>query len=259
MRKFWVAGTAAMLVLALAAIAIAQTAVENTYEVIGSTSPPKAGTKKKPVPIGIAFDYNVSEREGRRPTPVKKYSIQFQGTQVNTNFFKKCSDSTIEAEGPEGCPSGSIVGTGFIENETGDRNDPNNRSIKCNAGIFVINEGNRDATIYVRGTQTSTDPRTRCDINLAAPIDANFVKRGNVSALEFVVPDSLLHPLPTLSNAVKRVDSNVKRLTVKRRGKTRGFFEAVGGCRNGKRLITVVFTPETGSTKSDQYAANCRK
>ncbi len=259
MRKFWVAGVAAMLALALTAVAIAQNAVENQYEVIGSTNPPKAGSKKKPVPISISFDYNVTEREGRRPTPVKKYSIQFQGTQVNTNFFKKCSDSTIESEGPEGCDSKSIVGTGFIENETGDRNDPNNRSIKCNAGLFVINEGNNDATIYVRGTQTSTDPRTRCDINLNAPIAAEFVTRGNTTALEFEVPDSLLHPLPTLSNAVKRVDSNVKKLTVRRKGKTRGFFEAVGGCKNGKRNITVVFTPEEGTQKSDQYAANCRK
>ena len=259
MRKLWVAVAAALTMFAVAAVAVAQAPVQNQYEVDGSTSPARAGSKKKPLPIGIKFNYTVTEAQGRRPSVVKKYSIRFTGTQVNTNLFPKCSDSTIEAEGPEGCPAKSIVGTGFIENETGDRNDPNSRSIRCNAGLFVINQGDQDAVIYVRGTQTSTDPRTRCDINLAAPIEAQFIRRGATTALEFDVPDSLRHPLPTLSNAVKRVQSTVKRLTVRRRGKTRGFFEAVGGCRNGKRAISVVFTPEEGTSTTEQHLAACRR
>ncbi len=258
MKKFWVTGAAFALILALAAVAIAQTAVQNTYTVTGSTSPAKAGSKTNPVPIGINFDFSVDEVEGRRPNVIKKYSIRFSGTQVNTNLFKKCSQATIENQGPSGCPAGSIVGTGFIENETGTRDDPNNRSIKCNAGLSVINKGNQKAVIYVQGSQNSTDPRTRCDINIASPIPASFIRRGSATALEFVVPDNLTHPLPTLSNAVKRVDSSIKRLTKRVKGKTRGFFEAVGGCRNRKRAITVVFTPESGTQQTAQALATCR-
>ncbi len=260
MKKIWVVGAAFALILALAAVAIAQVAPQqNEYEVDGSTSPNRAGSKKKPLPIGINFDFSVSEAQGRRPAVIKKYSIRFAGTQVNTNFFPKCSDNTIANKGPEGCPARSIVGTGFIENETGDRNDPNSKTINCNAGLFVINQGDQDAVIFVRGTQTSTNPRTRCDINIAAPIEAQFVRRGATTALEFQVPDSLTHPLPTLSNAVKRVDSTIRRLTTRRRGKTRGFFEAVGGCRNRKRAITVIFTPESGTQAQEQHLAVCRR
>ena len=51
---------------------------------------------------------------------------------------------------------------------------------------------------------------------------------GNATALEFEVPDTLTHPLPTLSNAVKRVQSRVRRVTRRIRGKRRGYFEAIG-------------------------------
>jgi hypothetical protein len=259
MKKFWVVGAALTLILALAAVAIAQTTVTNTYTVTGSTSPTNAGTIKKPVPISITFNYNVdSQPQGTRPNVVQKYSIRFSGVQVNTNLFPKCTQAKIESGGPEACPARSIVGTGYIVNETGTRDDPYNKSINCNAKLFVINNGNNKGTIFVRGTQTATDPRERCDINLSAPIDANFVKRGNVSALEFVVPESLRHPLPSLSNAVKSVQSTIKRVTRRYRGRTRGFYEAVGGCLRGKRRITVVFTPEQGVSQTAQTTAKCR-
>ena len=257
MRKLWVVGAAAMLVLALAAVAIAQDAVTNTYDVDGSTSPSVKGSKKKPVPIGINFDYSVGEVQNRRPDPIKKYSIRFGGTQVNTNAAPGCSKATLDNEGPEGCPAKSIVGTGFIENETGNRSDPNDKSITCNASVQVINQGDRKANLYVKGSPGSTDPRTRCAIELAAPIPAQFVRRGNAVALEFEVPDTLLHPLPTLSNAVKRVTSRVRRVTRRIRGKRRGYFEAIGGCRGGTRLITVDFTPENGPSATAETKAKC--
>ena len=46
MRKLWVAGAALVMVFALAAIAVAQDAVQNTYTVAGATSP-VIGTPKR--------------------------------------------------------------------------------------------------------------------------------------------------------------------------------------------------------------------
>ena len=258
MRKLWVAGLAATLLLAVAAIAIAQDAVTNTYDVDGSTSPARAGSKSKPLPIGINFNYSVGEVQNRRPDVIKKYSIRFTGTQVNTNAAPGCPLSTLQNQGPDACPSGSIVGSGFIENATGARDNPNDQSITCNASVQVVNQGDRRANLYVAGSPNSTDPRTKCAIELAAAIPARFVRRGNTTALEFEVPDSLAHPLPTLSNAVKRVRSTVRRITRRIRGKRRGYFEAIGGCRNRSRLITVVFTPESGPSATAQDRAPCR-
>jgi hypothetical protein len=258
MRKLWVVGAAAMLILALAAVAIAQEAVTNTYEVDGSTSPSRPGSKKKPIPIAINFDYVVGTTDGRRPDPIKKYSIRFGGTQVNTNVAGTCSKATLDNEGVDGCRPNSIVGTGYIENATGNRSDPNDQSIVCNARLWVVNQGDRAANIYVKGSPGATDTREKCAIELAAAIPARFVRRGNSTALEFEVPETLLHPLPTLSNAVKRVQSNVRRVTRRIRGKRRGYFEAIGGCTNRARLITVIFTPESGTQATAQDRAPCR-
>jgi hypothetical protein len=259
MRKFWVVGVVAALACALAAVAFAQDPeVTNTYTVEGGTTPATKGSKAKPVPVGVKFDYTVGEAQNRRPGVVEKYSIRFGGLIVNTKVAPGCSKATLDNEGPAGCPAKSIVGTGFIENETGNRADPNDKSIVCNASVQVINETKANAAnIYVKGSPSSTDPRTKCAIELAAPIPARFVKRGNATALEFEVPDTLLHPLPTLSNAVKNVRSTVKRITKKIGGKTRGYFMAAGGCTRNKRTITVVFTPENGPAATAQKLANC--
>jgi hypothetical protein len=251
MRKMVVAVTA-MFVLGLAALAYAQQV--NTYEVEASTSPTKAGTKKKPVPVGLKFGYTVSEASGNRPSPVKKYSIRFAGMRVNTSVPGKCTLGKLEDGGAEACPKDSIVGEGYIRNETGATANPADKSIKCNAKLWVVNLGSSKASIYVAGSPEATDEREKCQIQLAAPIPAKFTTRGSMSSLDFTVPSSLLHPgAATISNAVVAVESSIKK--IKKGGK--GFFESIGGCKGGKRAVEVVFTPESGSAKTGKTTARC--
>lgn len=254
-KKITVAVTAAF-VLSLAAFAYAQAV--NTYTVTGSTSPTNAGSKKKPVPVSVKFGYTVGEASGNRPSPVKKYSIKFAGLNVNTAPFPKCSAATLQDRGPSACPSGSRMGTGFIENATGNAADPKDRSISCNAALSVYNSGSNKGVIYVAGSPGNTDPRTKCAIELAAPIPAQFVRSSTGTALEFTVPPSLLHPLPTLDNAVVAVNSTIRKATKKVKGRTVGFFESVGGCKSKKRNITVTFTSEAGESKRAQKLATCK-
>lgn len=258
MRKLWIAGAAIVTMLTVAAIAMAQQGeVTNTYKVDGSTSPAREGSKRNPLPIAINFDYNVGTTDGRRPSPIEKYSIRFGGVQVNQAAAARCPNATVQS-GPDNCPPGSIVGSGYIENATGARDNPNDQSVVCNASVQVINGPGTGGNLYVAGSPNSSDERTRCAIELASAIPFRFVRRGAAIALEFEVPDSLLHPLPTLSNAVKRVQSRVRRITRRIRGKRRGFFESVGPCRRNRRLITVVFDPEEGEQATAQDRAPCR-
>jgi hypothetical protein len=253
MRKMVIA-TTAMFVLALAAIAYAQAQV-NTYEVEASTNPTRAGSSDNPVPISLRFNYSVGEQSGNRPAVIKRYSIRFRGVRVNPSAAAECRSSVLEREGPDGCPSRSIVGTGFIENNTGATNNPADKSIECNAALSVVNLGDRRASIYVEGDPNQSDPRRRCAIQLASGIPARFSQRGSESSLDFSVPDSLTHPGgPAISNAVVNVTSNIKRIV--RRG--RGFFESRGGCVRGQRRVRVIFTPETGPTVTETTNARCR-
>jgi hypothetical protein len=252
MRKKVVAVTA-MFVLALAAYAYAQAQV-TTYEVTAATSPTRAGSKDKPVAVSVKFGYTVGEASGNRPSPVKKYSIKFTGLRVDTSVPAKCSLAVLEDKGPKGCPSKSIVGSGFIENATGSTANPADKSIKCNAALTVVNLGKSKASIYVEGDPNQSDPRKKCAIQLAAPIPAKFTN-GKESSLDFTVPSSLLHPgAPTISNAVVKVTSTIKKI---KKGK-KAFFSSVGGCKKGKRKIRVVFTPEAGSQKTATSTAKCK-
>lgn len=260
MRKFLALGAAAALVLALAAISFAQEGVTNEYSVSASLSPSKAGSKKKPVPVSVNFDYTVGANNNQRPIPVKKYSIQFAGLAVNTAVAASCQTETLENEGLAGCPAKSIVGTGVIENATGQTANPSDKSIPCNAKVTVVNEHPNKANIYVKGSPTATDPAEKCAIELAAPIPANYVRTAGGTNLEFNVPTSLLHPgSPALSNAVERVQSKIKKITKKIKGKTKGYYSAAGGCKAGTRTVTVVFTPESGPTGRAQDKVACSK
>jgi hypothetical protein len=158
----------------------------------------------------------------------------------------------------DACPRRSILGEGFIRNATGATDNPADRSIPCNAKLTVINGGRSNVWIYVAGTPTARDERERCSIDLAAPIEAKFRKRGGDLALEFEVPDSLLHPLPTLTNAVTRVTSKLDRMTRRIGGKRRGYLESRGGCSRGERRISVVFTAENGDRDVTRGTARCR-
>ena len=256
MRKMVIALTA-MLVLSLAAFAYAQATQVNTYEVEASTNPTRAGSSNSPVPISLNFNYTVGEQNNNRPAVIKKYSIRFRGVRVNPTAAGTCSRSRLESRGPDACPDRSVVGTGFIENETGATNNPSDKSIECNAALYVVNHGNMRASIYVEGDPNQTDARRRCAIQLASAIPAKFVNRsGGESSLDFTVPDSLTHPgSPAISNAVVRVESKIKRLI--RRG--RGFFESRGGCVGGKRRVRVLFTPESGSVATETTSARCSR
>src|SRR5688572_19529467 len=116
MKKAVIA-VAAMFVVALCAVAYAQTQ-QNTYTVTGSTNPTRAGSSARPVPVSVRFGYQVGEASNQRPSPVRRYSIRFTGLRVNTGFFPRCASG----RNPDDCPSRSVVGTGFITNATGASN-----------------------------------------------------------------------------------------------------------------------------------------
>lgn len=272
MRKVIVLALA--LVCALAAVAYAQAPTPdrtNSYAVDGSVSPTKAGTSKKPVPIGINFSYTVAEQTGLRPSPVQKYSIRFKGVRANSSMFPGCTFGKINADqGSQNCPSGSLLGKGSITARAGGEKDRTNQSILCPLNLEVYNSGKNKGAIYVvGGADAPVGKKTSCPTTTNAALDANFVRRGNEVALEFNVPlVPFRQQLGTTGDkndpnaievAVVKVESKIAKKTKKVKGKTRGFFEAIGGCSNGSRIISVTFLNEDGKTASAQDKTKCTK
>lgn len=246
---------ATALVLSLSAVAFAQSG-GNSYTVEGATSPSKAGSKKKPVGVKLDFDFSVDGANGQRPAVVNSYAIFFGGLKANYASFPKCAISKMEADQSiDGCPKGAIVGTGFIENATGLKSDQNDRSIHCNAQLWVVNSGGGKGAIFVKGDPASSNPKTNCAIELAAPIPTTFKNSSKGTTLTFTVPQVLKHPATTLDNAVLKTESTIKK--VKAKGKY--FYESIGGCKGGKRDVSVTFTTEAGQKTVEKATAKCSK
>ena len=255
MRARTVALATAVVVLSCAAAASAEQV--NTYTVTGKTTPAKAGSKKKPVPISLNFDYTVGEESGQRPSPVKRYTIGFYGVRSNGGLFPKCTAAQMNAaQSDAGCPRGSGVGTGTVINETGASSNPSDKSIACNLSLTVYNAGQNRAALWLKGGPTQIVRGKPCVIAINQAIDARFVRHPGGTALQFEVPANLLHPVGGLDNAVVRVESTIRRLTVRRGGKPRGYFESIG-CRRGQRAISVDFLSEAGQSVRSTAQARC--
>jgi hypothetical protein len=255
LRKFRILAVAIAGLMAFAAIAFA--AQENTYTVEGSVTPSKVGTKKKPTPVQLKFGYTVSEKSGKRPGLINQYDIFFENGQVNTKVAKVCTAAQIDAaQSDAGCPKGSLVGTGNVENQAGATTDETANTITCHLDLRIHNGGNNHLTLYLHGGPDS-DPAKNCPLAVDKAIDARFVKRSNGTSLVFEVDDTLLHPAPGFDNAVVDVNSTINKITKKIGGKTRGFFESAGKCKGGKSQVKVTFRQVSGAKQDVSNTMKC--
>jgi hypothetical protein len=263
-RKFLLSGLAVVAVTAITVpVAMAATQV-NTYTVKGAIKGGKGATKKKPKAVSVNFDYTVGEATGLRPSPVTNYSIFFGGLQTNGTKFAGCDVKKLNAasntKGTAVCPAKSIMGSGRIINNVGNPDNLADKSLYCYLTLTTVNGTKKNQfLLYLKGVQKNgvlPEDKT-CVTAVAQAIDAKFVKKSGGTALEFGVPANLLHP-SGLDNAVVNVESTIKKVTTKVKGKKVGFFESTN-CKSTQK-ISVTFTQETdGSKKVADTTVPCTK
>src|SRR3954470_23965697 len=255
MRKFLAIAAALVAVLALAAVAFAQQV--NKYSVTASTNPARAGSKAKPAPVSVKFNYKIDEASGQQPSAVKRYKISLYGVRENGQFFKTCAASKISAAGNNdaSCPKAALVGSGTLQNYVYQSNNPSGQGgFPCNKKLHIWNAGKRKAVLFIYG-----DPSQCGGVGSLPPISAKYVAgEGGGTALQFDVPPTVLHPIAGLTVAVRSVQSTITRKTVTRKGKKVGYYESVK-CSGSKRPVTVTFTPESGATAKASTSLRCAK
>ena len=254
MRTSLAAG-AGVLACALAASA-ALAAQVNEYAVQGAVTPARGASKAKPLPVQLRFSFQVREAAGQRPSPIKTYAIAFYGGRSNGALFPTCTAARINAaQSDRGCPRGSRVGSGLVRNIAGATSDPSDRSLRCDLRLTIHNAGRNRAALYLAG-----DPPD-CVIPIHQALDARYVRAfgGRGQALEFSVPDNLLHPVAGLDNSQIDVTSTIHRVTRRVKGRTRGYLEIDQRCpRSRTAPIEVVFTSEAGQRETARSAVRCR-
>jgi len=241
MKKISIAAFAIAIVVAVSAFA----AQVNTYKVQASLSPTATGTKKKPVAVKLSFNYQVGEASGQRPSPVQQYKITFAGLEVDQKGIPVCTaDQLNAAQTDAGCPKGSLVGSGKVDNQVGTTADPTSKN-SCTLALAIYNSKPGHNSLWLTGTCVGTPVHNA--------IDGQYVQKGINSTLQFTVPKTLLHPIPGLDNAVTNVTSTINKIKV---GK-QGYYSSYAGCVKHKRAVSDTFVSEAGQSSVAKTTAKC--
>jgi hypothetical protein len=160
-----------------AALAPAQGTSPITMTVDATVSPNKAGTKKRPQGVKLAFTAKFSIPEAYDPPLVDKVTVLFpKGGLYNGAKFPKCSESTLSRKGVSGCPKGSIMGRG--------RGTAMADTVPTYPKITIVNGGARRVYFYT----VMTNPA-----RVQAPVVGKITKLGGRWSyrLEADIPRSL--------------------------------------------------------------------
>ena len=147
------------------------------------------------------------------------------------------------------CPSGSLIGTGYARNIAGNRTNFDDGSIRCYLTLRLHNAGAGKLALFVKGDPNLAGDKN-CPIALATAIPISVTKSSTGSTIKLVIPESLKHPIATLTNSLVEMSLKVTKKTTKAKGRTVGMFEATGQCSAGKRAVTYTFSNEGGNVSS---------
>jgi hypothetical protein len=240
LRKTRLLIVTAIAVLGITAVAFAQA---NQYTISGSMS--AGGSKAKPLPVGLKFDFQTTAADPTLlPQPIKTYSIGFEGASVDTSIIPVCKASKMSAaQSDKSCPSKAVFGSGIVKAKAGSAGGPIADAADCELGLTLYNSGNGHGALWLEGGPGTAHT---CIAGIHEAIDATFKKSATGTALVFTVPDKLRH-VAGLDVAVVSTTSTIKKISAKKKnGKKVGYFNSVG-CPDKQRDLTVTFTDESGA------------
>jgi hypothetical protein len=249
LRKLALIGLTFTVVLALAAVAIAQYAQPAITSMEGSVTPSNAGTKKKPKNGYIHIKFNVNKESFSTLRRIE-YTIP-KTLKLDGTGFPVCTADMIGSSGESVCPKKSLIGKGASTALLGPGQAPL---------LFKVN-------VYVAGkkslTLSLTNPTT------SAVFAAKISKSGKVG---FDIPESVQNPTGGPNGPYTYVTSVTADLgkqsgipaSVKKGGKTHYFVSSIG-CKSKKYTIGVEAfladnpDPPSKSSITGSAKAGCKK
>jgi hypothetical protein len=247
LRKLAILTVALVTTLAMATVAVAQS---GSYDVTASTSPAKAGSKKKPSAMSVKF--GVHFNGATRAPSSAAFKVAFDGVRTNGKRFKTCTAAKINAaQSDKGCSRAALVGSGTVHNLAGNAADISDTSITCDLDVKIYNAGNNRAAIFLFGNPP------KCVIPVSQALDARWVRAGSGQALQFSIPSNLIHPVTGVDNSIINIDVAINKKTTGKGKKKVAYIESVGGCKKGERGIELTLTYESGQQSTTKGAAKC--
>ena len=270
MRRLTIAALALTATLSLAGAALAA----NVYTVDGSAKPRGKGSKKKPRPISLKFDFQVeSDNPAVRGTPIERFAIGSEGLVTYPERFPTCTYSQANRDGsPSPKCRRAKVGSGLVQNIVGPAASPTVK-IFCNLklNLYNIRGVGRNGGMAIRldgdpkepPLSSPNDRTINCPTPLHGAIKARFAKTriAGVPAdeLRFTVPPELLHPSgldTTVRNTISKIAKKVRKKRIRGKKRKVGYYSSIG-CKGRKRTIRATFTDELGHKFTATRARRC--
>jgi hypothetical protein len=267
LRRIVIIGTA-LAVLGAAATALAA-AQFNTYTAKLTVSPAKAGSAKKPVPVGMKQTLTAKGTNGNRAAPLTDLKSTIYGIKFDAKAVKAtCSfDKVSAAANDASCPKGALVATANVNSLLGPAKDPSSTAkgiIACNPGLRVWNAGGGKLTFFFWSTTTPGSAHYCGGVPTGStpPYKGTIKQSGKNVVIDVPLPSYVSNKVlggPTWGSLIKE-DLTWKKIV----SKGHAFFASVG-CKSGKRpwkqLFTADFTnpADTGGTKQSFTASGALK
>ncbi|MGI8505889.1 MAG: hypothetical protein ACR2MK_03630 [Solirubrobacteraceae bacterium] len=238
----------------LVAAASAYAAI-NTYQAnVGFTSK-KAGTAKKPVPIGFTLDLAASGTNGNRSAVLLDIKTKMYGIKLDGKDFPTCSLSRIAAAKNDNvCPKGSEVATGAIKALLGSATNFSSSApgvATCDPQLDVWNSGQGKLTFFFVDTPTHQCLGGALHTGSTGPYPATYKQQGKYTVTDVPIPSYIDFPVPGLAGSLINEHLKFFSTSKKVKGKTVAPIASVG-CQGKKRPYSVTFTsnlPPAGTAK----------
>ena len=197
-------------------------------------------------PTGLYTDIKSSDPAAEQPPIMNRIVIKFdKGGKFNPGKFKRCKLASLQAKGPNGCPSGSKIGTGAgVGMAKPVVTDPVNGKLTLFNGQKV---GGKDTVL----------------VYVFPDLGPTFVSVGKISksggryTLDFNIP-----PIKTLPSAP---DASVVSVATKtpvkkaKKGKKRFYLIIAPKTCKGTWKGTGTFYFTTGETQTVPFSQKCKK
>ncbi len=253
--------------LAMAGVAYGSEVVTNTYVISAAITPQKAGTPAHPTVVARSLQWRVSTTfPVERPANVRSYRIASVGLRSNGAYFPGCRTSTLATAGPAGCPSGSLIGTGFAIFEIGPSGqNESNYSDKCRVEEDLFNGTNHDESLDMFNGPPHPNQPVACPLPGGNAAIHMSVREQNGALVEsFSLPPGVLHPAPGFDAALVREVLHIpaRSRKLRRHGhrprRRVGLFESYFCPPNQQRQVAITFTREDGIANTATVLPPCR-
>lgn len=230
--------------IAVLVTAGAAVAALNTYTANLTFTPSKAGTAKKPVPVGFHQVYTAAGTGGNRAAPLKDIKTWIYGLRANNKDFATCSLAKIAAaKNDASCPKGALVAEGPVSATLGSGSTGAGGGTACNPFLHVWNSGPGKLTFFfvVFGSHQCAGLHT----GASAPYPGFVSQQGKYLVTDVPLPPDVSTNAGGLGlyASLIREDLTWKNLSTTFHGKRVGFQESIG-CVGNKRPWKVAFTAQ---------------